>query len=167
MKTSISHATNSRRMAICHPDRPQMAKGLCNSCYLQKLRNEGRVSIRMATCHPDRKGQYKGGLCWSCHYALKRKENPEIERLRVRKAHLRYTYDISQEEFEKLLEKQRGVCASCGTDDWGPKGPIVDHSHETGHIRGILCFDCNLAAGYLRDEPDRCIRLARYLRKVK
>jgi hypothetical protein len=42
---------------------------------------------------------------------------------------------------------------------------VVDHNHETGKIRGLLCHHCNLAVGWIRDDPDRALRAAEYLQR--
>jgi len=39
----------------------------------------------------------------------------------------------------------------------------VDHCHETGRVRGVLCFNCNSAIGKLGDDPDAVRRAAAYL----
>jgi hypothetical protein len=49
----------------------------------------------------------------------------------------------------------------------GAWGPVVDHDHSSGIVRGILCQPCNLAAGMLRDDPGRANNLAQYLGRRK
>ncbi len=61
-----------------------------------------------------------------------------------RDARLRRLYDISAEEYDKLLAYQGGGCALCG------RRPVrvrlaVDHDHKTGRVRGLLCMNCNRA----------------------
>lgn len=79
---------------------------------------------------------------------------------------LRHKYGLTLEQFYAILANQRGICASCGTSRWGARGPVVDHDHETGKTRGILCSGCNLAAGQLGDDPGRARLLATYLEKT-
>jgi hypothetical protein len=50
-----------------------------------------------------------------------------------------------------MLEKQGGKCLCCGTQRPGPQGWQVDHDHETGKVRGILCPTCNKGLGFLGD----------------
>src|SRR5687768_13778244 len=69
---------------------------------------------------------------------------------RVKDAHLRRRFGITIEQYEQLLEAQGGVCGICGR----PPGKLrlaVDHNHETGEVRGLLCSDCNTAIGLLRE----------------
>lgn len=71
-------------------------------------------------------------------------------------------YGLSRDELAALLA-QHGVCAICGTDAWGFRGPNVDHDHATGRIRGVLCSKCNQALGLLDDNADRLRAAAEYL----
>lgn len=67
---------------------------------------------------------------------------------------LKILYDITVDAVCKMLESQGGVCAICQTSDFGKRGPMVDHCHATGVVRGILCHSCNLGIGFLRDSSD-------------
>lgn len=60
---------------------------------------------------------------------------------------------------------QHQQCAVCRTEfsKLSSKEIHADHCHRTGVPRGILCRDCNLAAGRVRDDPARCRALADYL----
>ena len=78
---------------------------------------------------------------------------------------LRLLYGISLKEFDALLAKQGGGCAACGTSNWNSRGPVVDHDHSTGRVRGILCHNCNCGSGMLGDDPARVEKLLAYLRQ--
>ena len=99
-------------------------------------------------------------------------ENPERHRARQRefaesgkkkisdrKSHLKRKYGLSLEGFDELLAAQRGGCAICGK----PEADNVDHDHRTGRVRGILCWNCNIAIGQLEDDSDRARAVADYL----
>jgi hypothetical protein len=69
---------------------------------------------------------------------------------------LKNQYGLTEEDFKELLIKQNGVCAICGQSETkvqhGKIQPLtVDHNHETGKVRGLLCFNCNIAIGKLKD----------------
>lgn len=82
----------------------------------------------------------------------------------------RYGLDI--ESYDRMLEMQGGLCAIC-EDPPDPNGVRassrlhVDHCHETGRIRALLCTRCNRAIGYLRDRPDLALRAAEYLESYR
>lgn len=70
---------------------------------------------------------------------------------------------ITKKEYNEFLTAQHGVCAIC-------KGPqrlgsrfFIDHHHETGAVRGLLCANCNSAIGFLKDNADNCRQAAEYL----
>ncbi len=59
-------------------------------------------------------------------------------------------FGITQADFDRLMEKQKGVCAICKalpSKRWGVLS--VDHNHQTGKVRGLLCLTCNTMLGRL------------------
>lgn len=97
--------------------------------------------------------------CKPCHNARGRET---IQRLHgnSRHYHLKRRYGIGADEFDELVRLQGGVCAICGR----PDPEHVDHSHETGAVRGILCFNCNGGLGQFRDSIDALVAAASYVR---
>ena len=75
-------------------------------------------------------------------------------------------YGISPEEYEELLDEQLNCCACCGSSDPKRKaGFVIDHDHETGIIRGLLCHSCNIGIGLLGDSLSGLQTAVNYLRK--
>ena len=76
--------------------------------------------------------------------------NPEKHAANKRRASLK-AYGITPEDYDRMLEEQGGRCAMCRTDDPGGHGGVkhfhVDHDHETGVVRGLLCDTCNRGLG--------------------
>ena len=126
--------------------------------------------------HPDQ--------CKNCMAARSRKwraANPEKARASVskyqksnrerlvknrRRSHFKATYGITIQQYDELLAGQGGVCAICGTDK--PNGPggkyfMVDHNHETGNVRGLLCGRCNFVLGHSKDRVDVLQKAIAYL----
>lgn len=64
-------------------------------------------------------------------------------------------------DYTFLLERQGGGCAGCGSKPNG-KMLLIDHDHETGRVRGLLCHPCNLAVNR-HITPETLRRLASYL----
>lgn len=95
---------------------------------------------------------------------------PEIKQkfqIYQRAHHLRTKYGLTLEDFNSILAAQGFVCAACKSPFWGSTGPVIDHDHKSGIVRGILCRDCNLAAGILGDDPKRVEQLHAYLQGSK
>lgn len=82
---------------------------------------------------------------------------------------LRTQYGLTPEQFDSMLAAQGGICPGCKTAT--PGGQFnqwhVDHDHETGAVRGLLCRKCNLLLGYAKDNPDTLRRLAEYLEALR
>ena len=95
-----------------------------------------------------------------------------------RKHNLKHRYGITEEDYEKLLVKQKYSCKICGQKpdkcqtqpdkcQTQPDKPLyVDHCHQTKAIRGLLCHKCNIALGHMNDDPEQLERAANYLRNV-
>lgn len=75
-------------------------------------------------------------------------------------ASLRRRYGIGRAEFDSMLSAQGGGCAVCGSAD----RLCVDHDHQTGAVRKILCDRCNRAIGVVDDDAGLLEKLAQYLR---
>jgi hypothetical protein len=85
---------------------------------------------------------------------------------RVRISIYKRKYGISQEDAERLyLAREAGVCAVCGGNR-GKKALAVDHDHDTNVIRGLLCDKCNLAFGFMAENPEWIRNLADYAQRA-
>lgn len=74
-----------------------------------------------------------------------------------------YRYGVTPEAFERMFAEQGGVCAICGGLG-GKKGLCVDHDHETGKVRGLLCGFCNNGIGHFKDSSAIAQVAANYLK---
>jgi len=63
---------------------------------------------------------------------------------KIRDRNLRKQYGITLEQYEEMRDVQNGVCAICNQPDPLGTDLAVDHDHETGNVRMLLCRDCNL-----------------------
>ena len=94
--------------------------------------------------------------------AGRRKElNPEAQR----RAELKRLYGITFEQYVQMFSDQGEVCAICKQQCQTKKSLSVDHDHETGRVRGLLCNRCNRALGMFRDDAALIFRAAQYLNK--
>lgn len=108
----------------------------------------------------NKNSQQKTGLSYACR---------ECMRVATRKWNLPAKYNITSERFDEMLKEQDYKCACCGIelDITGKQHnkPHVDHNHLTGEVREILCGNCNLAAGKVKDSSEIARKLADYLKK--
>jgi hypothetical protein len=93
--------------------------------------------------------------------------SPEAVKAKNRRSNLR-RYGLTADQYDAMLEKQNGVCLLCADP---PKGEghgassrlHVDHDHETGKVRALLCNNCNRAIGHFRDDPELMQRASLYV----
>ena len=97
--------------------------------------------------HPDRTRHY---------------DTPENKRVQ----HLNRKYGITIERYNEMLVGQGGVCKICRRADPDGRHLAVDHDHETGKIRGLLCRPCNTALGLMFDDPKQLRIAADYVEKA-
>lgn len=108
-------------------------------------------------------------MCYSEQRKAYVRNNREHVSARDRNNALRRRYGITQDDYERMLEEQGGACAICRATTSlrnGKPFPFhVDHDHETGKVRGLLCGPCNKALGLL-GESNLAVALA-YVRYYK
>lgn len=102
---------------------------------------------RYSALHPDRR---------AASTTAYREKNPEKWARIQRSSKMNIKYGITLDEYDAMLDSQNGHCAICPATDPGRKGRsflYVDHCHETGEVRGLLCGNCNDGLGRFRDDP--------------
>lgn len=72
-------------------------------------------------------------------------------------------YGLTVELYEEMLREQNGKCRTCSTIIT-TKNRAIDHCHSTNAVRGILCRDCNIALGLVKDNPSTLAKMIDYLR---
>ena len=104
------------------------------------------------------------------YYMNNREKRVESSNARL----LKINYGMTVEEYDALFILQGGVCAICGKPETafykkasGVRKLCVDHDHETGTIRGLLCGKCNIAIGLMNDDIGMLLSAIRYLEKAR
>ena len=89
----------------------------------------------------------------------------------MRVYHLANTYGLTVADYDAMKAEQGGVCAICKQPplehfwDGRVKELCIDHDHETGKVRGLLCGLCNKGIGNFRDNPRLMTEAIGYLEK--
>lgn len=105
---------------------------MCAKCRIEKHQSEFY-----------RKGDGFQTWCKSCQNKVKRITRSRTETAEQKRKHnLSSRYGITPEQYDEKLKQQGGLCAICGEV---PVRKVLDHNHETGAPRGILCHRCNIA----------------------
>jgi hypothetical protein len=114
----------------------------------------------------------KDGLfcyCRTCNTEYQREYRATVNgRRKSKSVQLKAKYGITLECYEEMHDEQKGLCAICGNPEsaasniGGEKLLAVDHNHETGEVRGLLCQACNVGLGHFTT-PERLMAAASYL----
>lgn len=111
--------------------------------------------------------------CHQCFQQMKQRLSLMEGRERQVAARLRRVYRLTLKDYGRIFDSQRGVCAICRDrgvplQHYDPAtGLVVDHDHDTGVVRGLLCARCNSGIGLLGDDPRNLDAAAAYLRQTK
>jgi hypothetical protein len=74
---------------------------------------------------------------------------------RAKNSRLKFQYNITLEEYNKLFEIQKGTCRICGRHQTTLNRALdVDHDHSTNQVRGLLCTTCNTKLGWYEKYKD-------------
>lgn len=143
-----------------------MEKRKCTCCGVEK---------ELATCFykQSKKRQHRAGgylkQCKSCVLEKNRRAHAKPEnKQKIWENKLQYRYGITKSDYDYLFKIQNGCCAICRTNNPSSKSKkhkyfSVDHCHQTGNIRGLLCASCNSAIGLLGDCPKTIAKAFLYL----
>lgn len=117
---------------------------------VDEVRRSGTCSL----CGPVRvyrNGRYRGRVVWRCGPTMLAysKDRFVQDRDAGRDARFQRLYGITVEEYDRLLHQQQGGCARCGAVPRNGLRLAVDHNHESGRVRGLLCGPCNTYLGRL------------------
>ncbi|KKN73530.1 hypothetical protein LCGC14_0399720 [marine sediment metagenome] len=102
----------------------------------------------------------------------KKAEDPCALTRAARGRYLKREYGLSLEQYDRLLRKQKNLCALCRQPmkhggRITAKHAVVDHDHKTGRVRGILHAQCNSWLALLDNDSRLLFRLAKYLNKFR
>lgn len=145
----------------------------------QKLKNREKAAM-YRRLNPDRVREI------SRRSNEKRRSNPEVvikireyqklyresNKEKLRDAERQRKFGITKQKYAELFLSQNGVCAICEKPETATRKGVVkalavDHCHETGKIRGLLCSDCNTGIGKLKEDRKILISAIRYLKMHK
>lgn len=153
----------------------------CSTCKVLKdtdcfSKNKSRANGLHTQCKECNKAQYlknaEGRKETMRNY---NKENASLRNSRAKEYQkdgrarwwdIKKKYGISKEQYEQLLQKQNNKCSICGVEhiDSHRKRLFIDHNHETGKIRGLLCQPCNTGLGHFKDNPVLLKKAVQYLK---
>lgn len=141
----------------------------CRKCGDTKPISDFYVKSRVGTTGKDYSASLAGysDACKRCHadrVAERRKRLGDEYTKSFKDWEYRRKYGIRLDEYNQMFADQNGCCAICGKHQTEFKKSLaVDHDHETGKVRALLCVNCNLGVGCFRDDSDLLQAAIRYL----
>ena len=127
----------------------------CPNCKVEKHEDcfyEGKTDVWCKECKKARQKAYRA----------KRGKDKKKD------VDLQWRYGITLEDWNEMFAKQKGCCAICGIHQSDSKRTLhTDHCHETGAVRGLLCWKCNPGLGNFNDDIQILEKAIAYLKENK
>jgi Autographiviridae endonuclease VII len=152
-RAEMSATRKAKAEALLGPAGVIPEKRPCNKCGLVK-----------PAADFNRDKQKRDGLRRTCRPCEKEIRDQTAEQRR--RARIVAVYGVDPDWYDRTMQAQGGRCAICPRVLEGSL-IVVDHDHETGEVRGLLCRFCNTGIGMLGDDPDVLDRAVEYLRRTE
>lgn len=138
----------------------------CKDCLLAVDKKQCARCRKLKSLAEFYKGDGKGSkqsVCKAC------RRTPEYQKKASHRVRLR-TYGLTDDQYIALLKKYDEKCGICETTATTSRtgrhlSLHIDHDHETGEVRGLLCGDCNLGLGRFKDDTRRLKNAINYLKR--
>lgn len=140
-----------RTQAKCHPEKLNHAWGLCQMCY-KKTRPRRTAAMKAKRSEQDKAYRQRVKESGNVPKSL----TPEYKRL----ARIWCRYKLTEQQLEEMYQHYNNACAICKKQ----VPLVIDHDHETGEVRGLVCDACNILLGVF-DNPLRKNAFELYLAK--
>jgi len=142
---------------------------------LKEVNSRGLANMERAIASKDFKPQYvptkpckhghylrwtASNNCVKCDNELKERRKLKIKLKRIEKE-----YGLSAHQYYALVNSRNSSCEICGTCYEDSFSLHIDHCHNTGMVRGLLCSKCNQGIGLLGDSVDSLKKAIEYLSK--
>ena len=121
---------------------------------MEKICSRCREVKPLTEYHNKKRGNGKPGKCSRCRSCEGEVKKLKYDPVKQREKMLKQNFNMTSEVYEEMLRVQKESCAICGTTDFNysrGKRPHIDHCHQTGKIRGLLCGHCNIGLGQFFD----------------
>jgi len=130
---------------------------ICRSCWTERQRRYTAKKDPEQLRAMKRASRARLKSSWS-------DERREQDRRRLYGRWLERNYGLTINDYDAIYEAQEGRCRICTTTEPRGRGGFhVDHCHETGIVRGLLCTGCNMMLGLVKDNKETLMRAIEYL----
>ena len=140
--------------------------------------NLNSQKVRKVIDHNHTTGKVRGILCHSCNTSLGMlKENPEIINQAIAYLSIDFSNNITYQSVRKrkqlvqvygdLVKQRSETCRICGKNSQVNKRRLaIDHSHNEGNIRDLLCSNCNTSLGFIKENKQSLANMIKYLEQT-
>lgn len=149
----------------------------CKTCFVPDEFQKEKTCARcgstkpLSQFHNNHKGLFgKKSKCNKCCSEIYK--DPRNGTNKGRPDKVKRLYGVTYDHVVKTLNSQFGRCANIGCSKEisldipvGPNRAVIDHNHDTGEFRAVLCMRCNTLLGALETESDKILGLMDYLNK--
>lgn len=142
------------------PDTTDLLQPKCKSC-VAAINRDHYVKNKGARLTYQKKYQEENSEARNEYAKAWRKKNKDY----IKQFDLIRVYGITQEEKLKMIEDQNGLCAICANILFENRTTHIDHCHDTGKIRAILCHGCNTGIGLFKESIPALQSSISYLEK--
>jgi len=132
-------------------------RSICKQCCKERAAEQRQE-------HPEYTKEYsaKNSARINAYGCAWQRSNPE----KIRNKNYKRKYGISLDDYNAMLKSQNDCCAICTRHKSLFKKPLaVDHDHNTGKVRGLLCHDCNTVLGFMHEDISCLLRAIAYLKQ--
>ena len=143
---------------------PNCQEDLPTSSFNKSNRRDGYQTYCRACHNKMQREKYKSDPMAKVKRQLRAGRRKETNPTAQREAELKRLYGITLQDYVQMFEKQGEVCAICKKKCPTRKSLSVDHDHQTGIVRGLLCNRCNRALGMFKDNSTLLLRAAQYIK---
>ncbi len=140
----------------------------CDVCH--RIKRESKFSprsMRCKECTASRLRDYRASNKEKFQKYEAKRAKTDRRRLQTVGYDLKRKYGITPEQRAEMMDNQKGCCAICKASLINPKFSAsdlnVDHNHETGEVRGLLCSKCNTGLGQFKDNKEYLMAAINYL----
>ncbi len=136
----------------------RMPSGPCRPCTVRRAEERKRLYPELVRqLGNERSRRHRARLSPK----EKREKNARVNLAKALRGH-----GLTVEQYEAMVAAQDNRCAICGNEQVGRFGRLaIDHDHQTGAVRGLLCARCNLCLGQFNDDIETMKKAIEYIEK--
>ncbi len=152
-----------RRCSVCKTDKTKKEF----NTYLARNGVRKPKRICKLCCDTAYKNHYRDNIETFHSRQKQQRLDPEY-RKKAREYKLKRVYGLTVSEYDVIFKNQNSKCAICGEElkiKNNRRKFVIDHSHKTGKVRGLLCFPCNTSLAFLKENKQSFLNAIKYLEK--